>query len=240
MISKHTEIDNLYHTEITIYAEINYMLLDYKVTWLEENVSIILDNWYKLRPMLKLLISFVPESGVVFNVHYNWLGMQRVGKFPGILETFHGKFQEFWRGGNFQKFGEFSILTYFQHFKRLFAQKSTELNFLSTIFKHTCTAPLLFFFFFDRFIGLYRSIESTTRLYYEISLNLICEAFIKLIFYAFHIVFRISRETPDWKKSFGNSTVNLICDTLKQNREQVAQVFFEIWTIQVGIGVKNN
>ena len=37
------------------------------------------------------------------------IGMQRAGKFPGILETFHGKFREFWRGGNFRKFWEFSI-----------------------------------------------------------------------------------------------------------------------------------
>ena len=31
-----------------------------------------------------------------------------------------------------------------------------------------------------------------------------------------------------------------ICDALQQNREQVAQAYFEIWTITVGIGVKNN
>ena len=97
------------------------------------------------------------------------LGMQRAGKFPGILETFHGKFREFWRGGNFRKFWEFSIVTYFQHFMRLFAQKSTELNFLCTLFKHTRSALL-----FWQFVGLYGSIERTTRLYYEITLDLIC------------------------------------------------------------------
>ena len=32
----------------------------------------------------------------------------------------------------------------------------------------------------------------------------------------------------------------LIFDALQQNREQVAQGYFEIWTIEVGIGVKNN
>ena len=31
-----------------------------------------------------------------------------------------------------------------------------------------------------------------------------------------------------------------ICDALQQNREQVAQAYFEIWTIEVGIEVKNN
>ena len=30
-----------------------------------------------------------------------------------------------------------------------------------------------------------------------------------------------------------------ICDALQQNREQVAQAYFEIWAIKVGIGVKN-
>ena len=30
-----------------------------------------------------------------------------------------------------------------------------------------------------------------------------------------------------------------ICGVLQQNRQQVAQVYFEIWTIELGIGVKN-
>ena len=42
-------------------------------------------------------------------VRLHVIGMQRAGKFPGILETFHGKFREFWRVGNFRKFWEFSI-----------------------------------------------------------------------------------------------------------------------------------
>ena len=29
-----------------------------------------------------------------------------------------------------------------------------------------------------------------------------------------------------------------ICDALQQNREQVAQAYFEMWAIEVGIGVK--
>ena len=29
-----------------------------------------------------------------------------------------------------------------------------------------------------------------------------------------------------------------ICDALQQSREQVAQTYFEIWTIEVGIGMK--
>ena len=32
----------------------------------------------------------------------------------------------------------------------------------------------------------------------------------------------------------------MIYDPLQQNREQVAQAYFEIWTIEVGLGVKNN
>ena len=32
----------------------------------------------------------------------------------------------------------------------------------------------------------------------------------------------------------------LICVALQQNREQVAQAYFEIGSIEVGIGVKNN
>ena len=55
----------------------------------------------------------------------------RAGKFPGIMETFHGKFWEFWRGGNFWKFWEFSILTYFQYFMRFFCTKSTVFHFIS-------------------------------------------------------------------------------------------------------------
>ena len=30
-----------------------------------------------------------------------------------------------------------------------------------------------------------------------------------------------------------------MCDALQQNREQVTQAYFEIWAIEVGIGVKN-
>ena len=30
-----------------------------------------------------------------------------------------------------------------------------------------------------------------------------------------------------------------ICHSLQQGREQVAQAYFEIWTIEVGIGMKN-
>ena len=31
-----------------------------------------------------------------------------------------------------------------------------------------------------------------------------------------------------------------ICDALQQNRKQVAQAYFEVWTIEVPWGVKNN
>ena len=63
-------------------------------------------------------------------------------------------------------------MTYFQHFMRLFAQKSTELNLLCNIFEHTCSALLS-----RQFIGLCGSTERTTRLYYEIILDLICLVF---------------------------------------------------------------
>ena len=33
---------------------------------------------------------------------------------------------------------------------------------------------------------------------------------------------------------------NNMCDALQQNRKQVTQAKFEIWTIEVGLGVKNN
>ena len=139
--------------------------------------------------------------------------MQRAGKFPGILETFHGKFREFWRGGNFRKFWEFSILTYFQHFMRLFAQKSTELNLLCNIFEHTCSALLS-----RQFIGLCGSTERTTRLYYEITLDLICLVFYRFeYFMLFHIVFRIWKEIQIEKKIFFLSfTVNTILMFTKQ------------------------
>ena len=57
----------------------------------------------------------------------------------------------------------------------------------------------------------------------------------------FHNVFRISEGTPDWKKkSVLSLSVNLTCDALQQNREQVANANFEEWTFEVGIAVKNN
>ena len=31
-----------------------------------------------------------------------------------------------------------------------------------------------------------------------------------------------------------------LCDELQQNRDQVSHAYFELWTIEVGIGVKNN
>ena len=34
--------------------------------------------------------------------------------------------------------------------------------------------------------------------------------------------------------------MKIICDALQQNKEQVTQAYFEIWTIKVGIGLKNN
>ena len=37
------------------------------------------------------------------------VGLQRVGKFPGILEIFHGNFREFSVGRKFWEFWKFSI-----------------------------------------------------------------------------------------------------------------------------------
>ena len=34
--------------------------------------------------------------------------------------------------------------------------------------------------------------------------------------------------------------MRIMCDALQQNREQVMQAYFEIWTIEIGIEVKNN
>ena len=55
-----------------------------------------------------------------------------------------GNFGNFpWKVSGILKGWEFSeILTYFLHFMRLFAQKSTELHFLCTTFKHNCSALL--------------------------------------------------------------------------------------------------
>ena len=123
--------------------------------------------------------------------------MQRARKFPGILETFHGKFREFSRGGNFWKFWEFSILTYFQHFMRLFAQKSTKLNLLCTIVEHTCSALL-----FRRFVCLCGSKERTARLYYEITLDLVL-VFIRLNILCFSTLFLgFQKETKIEKKKY--------------------------------------
>ena len=36
-----------------------------------------------------------------------------------------------------------------------------------------------------------------------------------------------------------NSLVKTVCDAFQQNREQITQDYFEIWTTEVGIGVKN-
>ena len=41
-------------------------------------------------------------------------------------------------------------------------------------------------------------------------------------------------------KTTSSSELPLICDTLQQNREQVAQTYFKLWIIKVGMGVKNN
>ena len=67
---------------------------------------------------------------------------------------------------------------------RLFAQKSTELNLLCTIFEHTCSALL-----FRQFIGLCGSKERTARLYYEITLDLVCLVFIRLNILRFSTLF---------------------------------------------------
>ena len=79
---------------------------------------------------------------------------------------------------------------------RLFEQKSTELNLFCNIFEHTCSALL-----FRQFIGLCGSIERTTRLYYGIILDLICQVYKFEYFMLFHIVFRISKDIQIEKKN---------------------------------------
>ena len=104
-------------------------------------------------------------------------------------------------------------MTYFQHFMRLIAQKSTELNLLCTIFEHTCSALR-----FRKFIGLNGSKERTTRLYYEISLDLICLVFTKWIILCFSTLYlEFQKESRLKKKIFFLSfTVNLILTFTKQ------------------------
>ena len=41
-------------------------------------------------------------------------------------------------------------------------------------------------------------------------------------------------------KEIGHKISKENCGALQQNSEQVAQAYFEIWTIEVGIGVKND
>ena len=36
------------------------------------------------------------------------------------------------------------------------------------------------------------------------------------------------------------SKVHCICDALQQNKEQVAQAYFEIWAFEVSIGMKSD
>ena len=33
---------------------------------------------------------------------------------------------------------------------------------------------------------------------------------------------------------------NPICDALQRNREKITQTYFEVWAIEVGIGLKND
>ena len=144
-----------------------------------------------------------------FDVNFNpitvsGLGMQRAGKFPGILETFHGKFWEFWRGGNFWKFWEFSNLTYFQNFTRLLVQKSTELN---SFFPDSNTQVLLYFLAVSWCVWVYRK-NHKASLWVKIRPNLLSLYKTKYLM-PYHIIFRISTETPGWKRIF-RPTVNLI------------------------------
>ena len=134
------------------------------------------------------------------------LGMQRAGKFPGIFETFHGKFREFWRVGNFWKFWEFSILTYFLHFMRFFVPKLTKLNSFCTNYPRYWFCITIW------------SIESTTRLHNE----LIYEFFIWNYIFVFHVIFRISNRnsklTNIKKKKKKTTTKQSKAKQAKQNK----------------------
>ena len=50
--------------------------------------------------------------------------MQRAGKFPGILETFHGKFRNFEEVGIFGNFGNFQ----FRLFSTFYEIVCTQIN----------------------------------------------------------------------------------------------------------------
>ena len=103
---------------------------------------------------------FLQQKKLVWCLAVISVGMQRAGKFPGILETFHGKFQAFWRVGNFW---EFSILTYFLHFMRFFIPKSTKLNSFCTNYPRYWFCITIW------------SIESTTWPYYHTaSVDIVC------------------------------------------------------------------
>ena len=85
------------------------------------------------------------------------------GKFPGILETFHGRnFKGMGIFGNFQ----FQLIsTFYEIVYTIINRTEFSLHYIQI---H------LFCITFLTVFDLYRSIERTTRLYYEISLDLIC------------------------------------------------------------------
>ena len=94
--------------------------------------------------------------------------------------------------GIFGNFGNFQFWLIFLHFMKLFVQKSTKLNSFCTNYPRYwfCTS--------------FWSIESTTRLHNEI----ICDFLYKIKYFVFHVILRISTETPNWKlKKFSRSFI---------------------------------
>ena len=122
--------------------------------------------------------------------------MQRAGKFPGILETFHGKFREFWRGWEFSEILGIFNLDLFSTFYEIVCTKINRTEFsLHYIQTHLfCTTFLTVYWS----VWVHRK-NHKALLWNNIRSNLLSFYKIKY-FMLFHIVFRISKETPDWKK----------------------------------------
>ena len=116
-----------------------------------------------------------------------FLGMQRAGKFPGILQTF-GNFEGlaiFGNFGNFQFRLIFNILWDF-----LYKKQQNQICSALTI---QCTGSALLF---GQFASLYGFIERTTRLNNQVRLDLICYFLRKLTFYAFPVLLLGFQQKP--------------------------------------------
>ena len=119
------------------------------------------------------------------------------GKVSGNFGNFPWTVSGILKGWEFLEILGISNFDFFSTFYEIVCTKinGTEF-FLYTIFKHTCSALL-----FWQFVGLYGSIERTTRLYHEITLDLIRSVFIKLNILCFSTLFLGFQKKPQIQKN---------------------------------------